>query len=1240
MIEIVAHAGDVHIHKDTRIDEYKQVFDKFYQKLRDIKPDRIVINGDTWNDWLDIKSDGFLLLGDFFNKLSHISKVIVCLGNHDFSPKNLNKTDTIKTITTLLDNSNITYYNKTGFYDDENVVWCVWGHADKGNPWKDILHKKDKTKTYIDLYHNPINNVKLFNGMNYTKNNLISVKDLKGDISMLNDIHLFQSFDNNTKAYSSSLLQQNFGESIDYHGFLKWSISNKSFEFIEIPNDHAFIDLYVDELTNYDNLNLTAPIFKDSEIKVHWKDYSSNITTVNEKKIRDYIKNKFNTNKIKFEKTFVYNDVLSSKMLSESLDLNDLQVQTNIFKEYLDEQKYKKDDIDEILKIDEIINSRLHLNNQKTNIEWSIDKFWFSNFKSYGDDNVVDWKDIDGIIQISGLNKEGKTTILDVITYILYGKTTTTLSPEKFGDNRFLNNKRKLDYCSGGAIIDVDGEKFVIERKTERSWNRNKTEITKCSTTLEYYKTDVISDENKLTGEVRKKTQAKLDTILGDFKDFIRLSFTNADNLNDVLSETRSVFMDNIIKDAGFDVFEAKQEEFKEYRKELNEEKLIVDIQESESEILNLNTFIKNSKEEINTNNEQILEFEKEQKIHNDNRDELNKKLNIIDESLINFDESINNQSIKNYNFKIEESKIQTTILDREIRNLPDQFDTKNLNLLKIKLKETNDKISGRKEEISKIKNLITEQDNKRDKVLNKIKELKDNEIKRLQIKISSNNLQIEIIKNQKENIINDEVRNITSEIQKLELEKSEISNKMKLLQKDGVNLKSVNDSIDIEIKELQDSTSCPICGRDYDKEDPKYSDHLSHLEEKINQLLTKKDENEIKIQKFLNDYKKLKNSLPSSESKVTELKNHIDNLKQGLYSDEIKSKLKLVGSVKQLKQENINIKNITDDIKNNIFDNVISLKDNISKGTELLRLVENQKNDHSQVIKNIESELRSFDIESIENNIEIEEKTRNNFELRKQKISQKDNLHLSIENFNLKINELQAELIKFEENKFKIKENETIQFSIDRIDEKILITKENIKELYQENSDIEKNIIIKEKEIETISNKINRYLKQKKKDEIFKEYLRCVGRDGLPTFLLKKSIHLINKELIELLSNVDFTLFFDENLILKMSANDRLDAEQPAICSSGMERTFCSLSLKIALRTLNIKSKPTFIFMDELTGKLYNESVQLFMDFLEDIKTKIGKIVIIEHVNNVNHNMLIDIKKDQNLISSLSVIY
>ena len=577
MIELVVHCGDVHIHKDTRLEEYRQVFDTFYNKLREINPDRIVVNGDTWNDWVELKSDGFLLLGEFLNKLSHISKVIITLGNHDFTRKNLNKTDTIKAVTTLLDNKNIIYYDKTGFYDDNNIVWAVWGHADKGNPWIDFPIKKDKTKTYIDLYHDPINNVKLYNGTTYTKNNLPSIKDLKGDISMLNDIHLFQYFEKGTKAYSSSLIQQNFGESIDYHGFLKWSVTNRNFEFINIYNDHAFINLYINELVDYDNLNLIATtIFKDSEVKVHWKDYSSNITSINEKKIRDHIKNIFNTTKIKFEKTFIYNDVISSKMLSESLDLTDLTVQINIFNEYLEEQKYKITDIEEILKIDEIINSRLQLSKNKTNISWNIDKFWFSNFKSYGDDNVVDWRDIDGIIQINGLNTDGKTTILDAITYILYGKTTTTLSPEKFGDNRYINNKRILDYCVGGAIIDVDGEKFVIQRRTDRNWNRNKTEITSCPTTLDFYNSEEILEKNKLTGEVKKKTQDQLDLILGDIKDFMRLSFTNADNLNDLLSETRSVFIDSIIKDTGLDIFELKLNEFKEYKKELSEEKLIV----------------------------------------------------------------------------------------------------------------------------------------------------------------------------------------------------------------------------------------------------------------------------------------------------------------------------------------------------------------------------------------------------------------------------------------------------------------------------------------------------------------------------------------------------------------------------------------------------------------------------------------------------------------------------------------
>lgn len=1237
----ICHIADIHIKNLERHDEYRSQFEKLYKIIQDNDVDIVAVVGDLFDRFVEISNEAKILAGEFLNKLSSISKeVIIVSGNHDLMKKNLNRISSIETIVKLINNSKITYFDKSGFYDDKlfNITWVNHAHQEKNiNPWINIPHKKDESKIYIDLFHDPVNGCSTDVGKIFQDSKLRSISDFKGDLSLLGDIHKHQALDKNKKiVYSSSLVQQDFGESF-VHGCVIWNINSKKdikWIFTNIDNDHAFINLYINESTDYDNINLIIPTFLDSEVKIHWKDYSSNITTVNERKIRDYIKLNFNINKIKFEKVFIYNDVISSKMLSESLDLTDITVQNTIFKEYLEEQKYKKDDIDEILKIDEIVNNRLHISDKKVNISWSIDKFWFSNFKSYGDNNEVDWKEIDGIIQVHGLNQEGKTTILDAITYILYGKTTTTLSPEKNGDNRFINNKRNLNYCYGGAIIDVNGEKFTIQRRTDRTWSRNGSEITKCSTTLDFYKDELIDDKNKLTGEVKKKTQEKLDLILGDLKDFIRLSFTNADNLNDTLSETRSIFMDNIIRDAGYDIFETKLEEFKEYKKELGEEKLVVDIQSSEDLVFNLNSEIKSSNDNIKINKVIIENFEKELKNHNVNRDESNKKLNNIDSSMINFDENLNLQSITNYNKKIEESNFQIKIMNRDIESLPLEFKTEKINNLKIKLKDTNDKISERKDEISKIRHLITESDNKKDKVLSKIKELKDTEIKKLLLSNSDNDLKIEIIKNQKENIVNQEIRIIKDDIQKIELEKNNISNKMKLLQRDGTNLKNANDEIDMDIDDLNNSTSCPTCGRDYEEG----SIHLNHLKQSIDKLVVKKDDNTTKIQVFLNDYKKLKNQLPELETKENILKSNKDNLKQCIYSDDLKIKLKTVGSIKQLRDDNIKIKEKIEEIKNNIFDNVITLSENIAKGNIILKNVENSKNDNLQVIKNIESELKSFDIENIESDIDIEEKQRTNFELRKQKISQKDNLLLSIENFNLRIKDLQLELGKYEEYKTKIEENKEIQFSIDRIDEMILIVKENIKELTDENIETEKEILIKEKEIETIENKIVKYLKQKKKDELLKEYQKCISRDGLPFFLLKKSIHLINKELSELLTNVDFTLFFDENLVLKMSADDRLDVNQNAVESSGKERVFCSLALKIALRQINVKSKSNFIFCDELTGKLIGESVQQFMDFLDDLKNKVNKIIIIEHTHSVNYDQIITVKKDVNLISSLSI--
>ena len=1245
MIKIL-HTADIHILNTDRHEEYISQFEKLYEIVKKNDIDIVAIVGDLFDNFIEISNEAEIIAGDFLNNLSKYSKeVIIVSGNHDLRKKALNRTNSIETVVKLINNTKVTYFDKSGFYDDKlfNIVWVNHAHQEKNiNPWIDIPQTIDDSKIYIDLFHDPVNGCSTDAGKTFDDKKLRNANDFKGSLALLGDIHKFQALGKNKKVvYPSSLIQQDFGETISTHGVCLWNINTKndiSFNFIDIPNDHAFINFYIDEPLDYDTLNLDTPIFKDMEIKIQWKDYSSKMTTVNEKKIRDYIKDKFNITKIKFEKIYLYNDVISSKMLSETLDLSDLQVQTNIFKEYLEEQKYKSEDIKEILKIDDIINSRLQLSDTIKNIVWSVDKFWFSNFKSYGEDNVIDWKDTDGIWQVSGINKNGKTSVLDALTYILYGKTTTTVSSMKFGDSRYINNKKFLDYCLGGAVIDVNGEKFVIQRRTERVWNKNKTALTSCPTSLDFYSSEEIIEENKLTGEVKAKTQKILDSILSEFLDFIRMSYTNADNLNNILSETRAIFIDNVIRDAGMDIFETKLNEFKEYKKELTDEKLVVDIQKSESDVSFLRNEIIDINTEIDENKFEISKLELESDKNNIDRDDLNKKLNNIDSSMLEFDENSNLNSIENYENKINESKDKNKTLEIEIEKLPINFDATNLNELKNELKNTNKKISEKKEEISKLKNSLTESDNKIDKVNLKIDELKQSEIRKISTKIINNDLQIEIIKNKKSNIVKDEIKKITSEIQEFELKVMELNSTIKLLQKDGVNAKTANEELDKEIETFKNSKSCPSCGREYDEKDPKYSEHLAHLEDKIKSLEIKKEPNILIINDCLLTYKKLKNESIDCNITINNLIDMKNKLNQGDYTEDIKTKLKEVGSSKKLNQDNIELNALIKEIENNNFDNSEILNENIEKGKKLIINLDKIKEDANESIKNIEFELQQFNIDDIENNILIEETNRDNFELRKQKISNKDNIILTIENFNFKIKELKNDIEKYKKYKVKIDENKELQILIDSIDEKIIINKDKIKKIEQEIISFEKIILLKETEINNISIRIKKYLAQKKKEELLKEYSKCIGRDGIPSFLLKKSIHLINRELSELLSNVDFTLFFDEELELKLSMDDRMDVNQPAITSSGAERTFSALALKMALRQINVKSKSSIIFLDEITGKLIGDSIQQFMDFLDVLKTKVEKIVIIEHVHQINFDALIEVKKDENLISHLEL--
>jgi DNA repair exonuclease SbcCD nuclease subunit len=193
MIEKIAQIADCHLRKSTtRHQEYREVFNELYQNLKADKPDRIVIVGDLFHDYIKLEGEVLVLAAEFLRNLSLIAKVIIIRGNHDISKSTINRTDAIEALVTTMNDYNIVYYNKTGLYEDQNVVWAVWKHGEKkNNPYpKNFI--KDPTKTYIDLFHDEVNGASNPDGYIFNDKSYRSITDFMGDYSFFGHLHKLQ----------------------------------------------------------------------------------------------------------------------------------------------------------------------------------------------------------------------------------------------------------------------------------------------------------------------------------------------------------------------------------------------------------------------------------------------------------------------------------------------------------------------------------------------------------------------------------------------------------------------------------------------------------------------------------------------------------------------------------------------------------------------------------------------------------------------------------------------------------------------------------------------------------------------------------------------------------------------------------------------------------------------------------------------------------------------------------------
>ncbi len=380
MVEVIYHIADIHIPNNiSRHEEYKEVFEEVYKKLKeDNKEKLIVICGDLFHDKTMIKPEALSLAKDYIFNLCIYSEVIIIDGNHDINITNDSRMSTIEAMINHIKSNNKIHYLK------ENKVYKIkginFGLTTMYSEEVTKIENKNKEERYIGLYHGTIYKSKTDNDYEFLDEKILKATDFKDyDITLLGDIHKFQYLNKKkTIAYASSLIQQNFGEEEGNHGMLRWDVKTLGSEFIEIKNNYVYKTINIEDVSNYEIEGIEN---KRTRLRIRYN-------SIDRDKIRKYesqIKKRYNIISITSEENYevlkdikeIEEDILNKKIMDVYYEFikkkdikEDIKV-TNKIKEYVEqEQKYEK-------KIKKII---------------KIKQLEFENLFSYGEKNKINFE--------------------------------------------------------------------------------------------------------------------------------------------------------------------------------------------------------------------------------------------------------------------------------------------------------------------------------------------------------------------------------------------------------------------------------------------------------------------------------------------------------------------------------------------------------------------------------------------------------------------------------------------------------------------------------------------------------------------------------------------------------------------------------------------------------------------------------------------------------------------------------
>jgi DNA repair exonuclease SbcCD ATPase subunit len=340
-------------------------------------------------------------------------------------------------------------------------------------------------------------------------------------------------------------------------------------------------------------------------IQVIWEDVPENFTQERIKSVKQYFYKKYNTTNVNVI-TKVKNTEETQQTIDVSVNIMDKNYQRELIKSLL-ESKGQEDLYDKVISIDNAVENSLIANDTEVTPfkRWYIKKIEFSNFLSFGEDQVLDFEKCNGItvVESDPPNFGGKTVLtVDLLLFLFFNTTTKTTKAEEIF-NRFTD-KNKVTVK--GDIL-IDGEDYIIVRTIERK--KSKAGEWNVKTELDFFKKLADGQLQNFTGEQRRETENFIKTSIGDMDDFLMTIVTTASNLEDLIESKPTARGQVLSRFLGLEFLKKKEETGKELYSSFskgmisnvyNTETLKQDITLSKEEIERLNGEITDSESKIN----------------------------------------------------------------------------------------------------------------------------------------------------------------------------------------------------------------------------------------------------------------------------------------------------------------------------------------------------------------------------------------------------------------------------------------------------------------------------------------------------------------------------------------------------------------------------------------------------------------------------------------------------------------